>query len=115
MDSKYKIRARDVPAFLPGAHIGCDTRGLLTKDNAGIQNAAILRSEFKVGGYADLHAHSFEQAYYILKGKALITIEDETFEAVEGDAVYFPAGKSHGLTNIGNKPLWLVAVNAPHH
>ena len=113
MSRPYKITAAQTDTFVPPDHYGCQARLLLTRDTVGIEHGAVMRSEFEVGGYADAHTHTFEQSYYILKGQALITIEDESFAVEAGDAVYFPAGKLHGLKNTGDSELWLVAVNTP--
>ena len=111
---KLVIDPKEARTFVPAKHVGCNTRALLENANTGIKNMSMLRSEFEIGGYADLHTHPFEQAYYILKGKALVTIGKDQYKVKAGDSMIFPANVEHGIKNIGKAPMWLIAVNSPH-
>ena len=50
-------------------------------------------------GYMAAHKHPWEQEIIVTKGKALITLEKETLEAVQGDVLYFAADELHGFRN----------------
>lgn len=110
---KYVVSPEEARTFVPAKHVKCNTRALLEEQNAGCKNLSMLRSEFEVGGYAEPHTHTFEQAYYILKGKGLVTIGDEEHKVKPGNAVIFPANVVHSIKNMGNSPLWLIAINSP--
>lgn len=109
---KKVIRAGEVKPYLPEKHIACDTRKLIAPETTGSKKIVLCRSEFKAGGYAGEHTHPFEQAYYILKGCAKVKIGTEQFDVSEGDAIFFPAGEVHSITNTGNGELWLIAINS---
>lgn len=111
---KLVVSPEDARVFVPAKHFGCQTRALLEKANSSIQNMNMLRSEFEVGGGAELHTHPFEQAYYILKGKALVTIGKDQYKVKPGDSMVFPPNVEHAIKNIGKTPMWLIAVNSPH-
>ena len=52
------------------------------------------------------HFHSgVEEAYLVIKGKGKITLNDETAELINGDAVPIRAGEIHSLENTSNEPL----------
>jgi len=50
---------------------------------------------------------------YIIKGKGLMIIEDESKEVVAGDVVYIPSNMNHGIKNIGEDVLEYLTANAP--
>jgi quercetin dioxygenase-like cupin family protein len=110
---KHVLSPEEVRTFVPAKHVKCNTRVLLEEENAGCKNLTMYRSEFEVGGYAEPHTHTFEQAYYILKGKGLVTIGNEAHKVKPGNAVIFPANMEHSIKNTGNSPLWLIAINSP--
>jgi quercetin dioxygenase-like cupin family protein len=110
---KTVVDPKEARTFVPAFHVGCTTRALLEEANVGCKNLSMLRSEFEVGGKADPHTHPFEQAYYILKGKAEVTIGNDTYAVKAGNALVFPPNVPHSIKNIGKTPMWLIAVNAP--
>ena len=108
------IHPENARTFVPAKHVKCSTKALLENANTGIKNMSMLRSEFEVGGYADLHTHPFEQVYYILKGKAQVTIGKDQYTVKAGDSMIFPTNVEHAIKNLGKAPMWLIAVNSPH-
>ncbi len=70
-------------------------------------------SEIPVGSEQPVHNHDPEQCYYIIKGKGLMIIEDETREMIAGDAVHIPPNKRHGIRNTGNEVLEYLTANSP--
>ncbi len=111
--AKSVVDPKKARTFIPAKHVKCLTRALLEEVNVGCKNLSMLRSEFEVGGYADTHTHTFEQAYYILKGKGEVTIGKETYKIKPGSAMVFPPNVEHSIRNLGKTPLWLIAINAP--
>lgn len=47
-----------------------------------------------------LHAHTFEEWFYILEGEFLFETDGRQFRAVPGDTVYAPANLPHTFQNI---------------
>jgi mannose-6-phosphate isomerase-like protein (cupin superfamily) len=70
-------------------------------------------SEVPVGSEQPMHSHAPEQCYYIIKGKGLMIIEDETKEVFSGDAIYIPSNKQHGIKTLGDEALEYLTVNVP--
>jgi quercetin dioxygenase-like cupin family protein len=58
-----------------------------------------LIGEFVVeaGGHVAPHSHHTHEFYYLLGGRAIMTIEDEERELVPGDAVHIPPDKVHSI------------------
>lgn len=62
-----------------------------------------------------VHRHDdVSELYYIMKGKALVRVDDETRECTAGTGIYMPVGSWHGIKNTGDEVLTLVwAYNRP--
>lgn len=62
-----------------------------------------LISEFEVraGGEVHPHSHPTFEYYYMLSGRALMTIEDETVEIGPGDLVKIPPNALHSIKPAG--------------
>ena len=73
---------------------------LISPQNSSTKNLSIQISEVPIGSEQPIHAHEPEQCYYIIKGKGLMIIENETREVTSGDAIYIPSNKKHGIKNI---------------
>ncbi len=77
------------------------------------RNFVMGQSQIYPGGGIPRHAHENEEVYLILKGRAHMTVGDETFEVSEGTAVYLPPNVPHGLTNAGEEDVLLLFVYSP--
>ena len=62
------------------------------------------------GSAIQYHLQKENEIYYILSGKGVMTMNDETFEVSPGFAVLTQAGSSHGLAQIGDEDLILIIV-----
>ncbi len=86
---------------------------LISPRNTSTQNLSIQISEVPVGSAQPIHRHAPEQCYYIVRGKGLMIIEDETRQVTSGDAVYIPSNNAHGIRNIGEDVLEYLTANSP--
>jgi mannose-6-phosphate isomerase-like protein (cupin superfamily) len=86
---------------------------LISPKNSLAQNLSIQISEIPAGSEQPIHKHEPEQCYYIIIGKGLMIIEDESREVMAGDAVYIPSNSNHGIKNIGDGVLEYLTANAP--
>lgn len=53
------------------------------------------------------------EAYYILSGKGMMHIGDETEEVYDGQLVYIPPGKTQWIENTGSEDLLFLAICDP--
>jgi mannose-6-phosphate isomerase-like protein (cupin superfamily) len=86
---------------------------LIGPHNAGSQNLSLQISEIPTGSEQPVHNHEPEQCYYIIKGKGLMLIENESQEVKAGDAIFIPSNFKHGIKNLGNEILEYITANAP--
>ncbi len=86
---------------------------LISPQNSSTKNLSIQISFVPVGSGQPIHAHAPEQCYYVIKGKGLVIIENETREVFPGDAIYIPSNNKHGIKNIGDEVLEYLTANSP--
>ena len=69
----------------------------------------------KPGKVIDAHIDPYEEIYYLLQGRGLITVGDEQQRVTAGDAIRLPYGLPHSLANDGDEDcIILVAAAMPH-
>jgi quercetin dioxygenase-like cupin family protein len=69
---------------------------------------------FEPGQAQAVHAHAgADKFYFLVSGKARMTVGDETREATAGDLVWAPAGVPHGVVEALERTVMLVAMGPP--
>jgi mannose-6-phosphate isomerase-like protein (cupin superfamily) len=86
---------------------------LISPQNSSTKNLSIQISLVPIGSEQPIHAHEPDQCYYVIKGKGLMIIENETREVSSGDAIYIPSNKKHGIKNIGDEVFEYLTANSP--
>jgi quercetin dioxygenase-like cupin family protein len=51
-----------------------------------------------------LHRHSETEVFRVLEGRYLFEVDDQRFEAAEGEVISVPGGAAHAFINITDKP-----------
>ncbi|WP_294929780.1 cupin domain-containing protein [Sulfurimonas sp.] len=74
---------------------------LLSQDES--PNFAMRNFIIEAGGHMPPHTNIVEHEQYVLSGRALVQIGDETFEANAGDILLIPAGLSHSYKTLGSE------------
>lgn len=68
---------------------------------------------YEPGGNTVTHTHpEREQAYYIVRGQAEISIGDEQRIIGAGSAAVIPPGMPHKFNNVGKEPLTLLVISS---
>ena len=102
----------DVPAFT--TKDGSEIRELLAHRNSSIRKQSLAEARLPIGASTTGHYHPVtEEIYYILVGKARMTIDGETQEVGVGDAIAIPAAAHHQITNTGDVELRFLCCCAP--
>lgn len=69
---------------------------------------------FESGQSQRLHAHGgADKFYFVLSGKARMTVGPETRDAAAGDLVWAPAEVPHGVMEALERTVMLVAIAPP--
>jgi len=57
--------------------------------------------------------HVSEESYYVLRGKAQMVIDDQTFQLAPGQACLIEPGEQHQIFSVGEQELEFIAISAP--
>ncbi len=93
---------------------GSEIRELLAHRNSCIRNQTLAEARLPVGASTAAHHHvKTEEIYYVLEGRGLMRVGDETREVGPGDAIAIPPGAVHEMTNTGTAALKFLCCCAP--
>lgn len=89
-------------------------RTLLSGDRTPTRALTMGVAELPPGGSSELHEHRHApvEAYYILAGEGVVSIDDVSFPVRAGSVVYIPGDVPHSAANTGREPLRLIYVFA---
>ena len=73
-------------------------------------NFALRRFTMQEGGGMPRHTNTVEHEQYVLRGRATITIGDETHHVEAGDVVFIPEGVVHSYQNTGQEPFEFLCI-----
>jgi quercetin dioxygenase-like cupin family protein len=93
---------------------------------ANLRTNILLRSE-ETGGHVSvteivvpphslgppLHAHNFDEAFYMLEGELIFQVEDALVAKGAGELAFAPRNVAHALTNHSDAPARYVLVCTP--
>ena len=101
-----------VPAFI--TNDGSEIRELLAHRNSCIRNQTLAEARLQVGASTTSHYHAAtEEIYYILVGRGLMRVGQETREVGPGDAIAIPPGAEHQITALGPEAMKFLCCCAP--
>lgn len=108
------------PITMPGyhgPHIKSITVRMLVDQLLGANHHTLFMVEFgpqaTKGHAATEHYHPFEEAYYLLSGSAIGTLDGEVVEVAAGDLVWTGVNGTHGFVNEGGVPVRWLEVQSP--
>jgi len=85
----------------------------LVNDRTGSVHTGLDVSALAVNGHVSPHVHSFEEGFYVLAGRAELTIEGRTYRLGPGDFGALKVGTQHAWRNTGNEPARWLQMAAP--
>ncbi len=101
-------------AKLTTSRDGAIVRTLVHPKLHGNENQSLAMAELPPGARTELHRHQQgEEVYYILQGRGIITVGQETQEVVPGDCICVHPGRAHRLESTGWEPLKLLCSCSP--
>ena len=89
-----------------GANPKTEWKHLIDNEICGSEGVSVGYGKIPVGEYLPLHTHEPQEIYFITRGTGLLTQDDTNLKEIsEGDIVYIPCNKQHGLENTGGIDL----------
>src|SRR5437868_5894458 len=89
-------------------------REILAPRNSGVARQSLAEATLPPGAATQAHLHPrTEELYYILRGEALMAIEQEQRRVGAGDAIAIPPGQRHQIRNTGAEELVFLCCCVP--
>jgi mannose-6-phosphate isomerase-like protein (cupin superfamily) len=84
-------------------------------EETGSKELCVGIGELDPGRVLGLHHHVGDaEFYYVLSGRATVTVGDEEIDATPGTAIYIPPSAKHKILNDGKEKFVMVyGLNAP--
>ncbi|MBI2875051.1 MAG: cupin domain-containing protein [Firmicutes bacterium] len=93
---------------------GPDAKGFqlrkLLDGGEGPKGFGLRYFEIEAGGASHTHHHVYEQANYVISGRAILTCDGKTLEMSEGCAAYIPPHAVHRFSNAGSEKLVMLGI-----
>jgi quercetin dioxygenase-like cupin family protein len=94
--------------------LGAPVRRLVHPKTVGSSQLGVSICLMDPGQEVRRHRHSYEEAYFVLRGTGTMYLEGEGEIRLEpGLSVYIPAERAHGQVNDGREPLHLLCSLSP--
>ena len=78
-------------------------------EETGAKEFCVGLGELPPGKMLGLHHHVDDaEFYYVISGRAKVTLEDEEIDATPGTAIYIPVGAKHKIVNDGEEKFVMV-------
>jgi quercetin dioxygenase-like cupin family protein len=104
------VKNGQVPAL---SVLGTQVRFLCEADDTG--NAwSLMEVTMPLNSGPPLHAHDWDEGYYIIEGEVQFTIGEQSVLAAAGDFLYTAAGMPHGFRGASERARMLI-LDVPAH
>ena len=91
-----------------------EIRPLVDRANTGIASVSLAHATVAAGAETVWHRlERTDEIYFILSGRGLVSVGDESREVGPGDAVWIPAGIQQGIRNLSPDPLAFLCACGP--
>lgn len=98
----------------PGHFGGALSKPLVRPETCGAQRMDFRISCYQPMAHVQEHVHQVqEQAYYVLQGEGLLTLDGQPVLMRRDDYVFVPPGVRHAIANQGTGPLVFFVVTTP--
>ena len=87
--------------------------GVIVKLLASGENASLSLLEAEPGKSFEIHDHEEEELCYIPQGKAIMTIEEQSYQIEAPTVIRIPPNVKHGLTVTGTETLLKLNAHSP--
>ena len=107
------VRAGDATPETPAIEATGLTVSRILGPEQGAAHLAAATSRLEAGSIIPGHEHPFEESFFILSGRVVVTIADVAYDLGEGDFGYAPLGVPHAWSNPFDEPVEWLRVRSP--
>jgi quercetin dioxygenase-like cupin family protein len=79
----------------------------------GAVHQSLFLIQYLPGAKIDLHDHTFEESYLIVRGNVRATADGKTYDLGPGDVIWTSVGCVHSFANAGSEPVRWIETQAP--
>jgi mannose-6-phosphate isomerase-like protein (cupin superfamily) len=79
----------------------------------GAIHQSLFLIQYQPGAKIDPHDHTFEESYYIVRGRVQATADGRTYDLGPGDVIWTGVGCVHSFANVGDEPVCWIETQAP--
>lgn len=94
--------------------MGAEVSFLCTADNTA-KAWSLMEVALPRDAGPPLHAHPWDEAYYIVEGQVWFSLEGRDQLVAAGDFIYAPGGTLHGFKGDSDQPARVLIFDAPAH
>ena len=115
MQKQVVMHVKDVASFTPTGGVGkYESRLLVDAESVGSQNLVLNHFTLKPGKktYFGHHPAPFEEVYYILRGRGILTLgsAEKKYEVGPDTVAYIAAMEDHQIENVGSEDLEMLTM-----
>jgi len=101
------------PSSRHNGHADRYTEAELVNETTGSIHTGLAMCELAANGTLAPHVHSYEEGFYILAGRAIVSIADRSYRVGPGDYGALKVGTPHGWRASGAEPVRWLQMAAP--
>jgi mannose-6-phosphate isomerase-like protein (cupin superfamily) len=112
--NRFFVREAEIVPYSPKNHTGTVNRRLIGRETVNATQIEVVLGVVEPQHGALPHSHpGIEQVCYILEGRAEAEVDGQKTELWPGDCCFFPAGKPHIFTAVGETKARVLVIYAP--
>jgi len=93
---------------------GSTVTELVRPERGGSRNVSVAEAVIEPGQATRAHYHkASDEVYYVLGGKGVVRVGENSVAVEPGGCVFIPAGQVHSAGCEGNRPLRVLCICAP--
>jgi mannose-6-phosphate isomerase-like protein (cupin superfamily) len=112
MEKKSAVHLRDAVTGLMQGGRGT-FRIFIDQETCGARKLSLLMNTLQGGTQTAGHQHAEESCFFILSGRGMISIGDQSFDVGPQTAVFVPARMAHKIDACPGEDLTYIMVYAP--
>jgi len=85
----------------------------LVDERTGSVHTGLSLCRLAAAGMLSAHVHSYEEGFYLLAGRVILSVESRSYALAPGDYGALKVGTSHGWRNVGAEPVSWLQIAAP--
>jgi quercetin dioxygenase-like cupin family protein len=109
---RFDERALAEPATYAGHSQGY-TEAALVNGETGSVHTGLGMTQLAAHGTVSPHVHSYEEGFYLLSGRAVVSVGGQSYLLQPGDFGAFKVGTPHAWRNAGTDPVRWLQMAAP--